>query len=90
MREKIADPIIVQMIGMVLPSTETGIIAGRPNRAANQLPIKAPINPITIDTRQPPSEYPANVWPTPPQIAAINKRIKNPINVMNDCCLLKV
>ena len=51
---KIAEPIIAHTMGNRLPPTVTAKISGRPNLAASHIPIYAPMNPTTIETRQPP------------------------------------
>jgi len=49
-----AEPITDQMIGKVFPPILMAKISGKPNLPASHRPMYAPINPTTIDTRQPP------------------------------------
>lgn len=74
---KIAEPIIAHTMGNRLPPTVTAKISGRLNLAASHIPIYAPMNPTTIETRQPPRSQPAKDCPMPPQMAAIMSRISN-------------
>jgi hypothetical protein len=76
---KIAEPKMDQMMGNVSPSISIGSIIVNPNSAASHLPIKAPINPTTMEAKHPPIEYPAILWPIPPQIAAINSKSSKPV-----------
>ena len=83
MKVKIAEPITAHIIGNGLPSIDISKKCGSPIFPASHNPMYAPINPTTIETRQPPKSYPAIDWPIPPQIAAINKSTKKPMSVIN-------
>jgi hypothetical protein len=51
-----ADPIIAHSSGKLSPWTDIDKGSGRPNDREIQTPKKAPINPTTMDIKQPPTE----------------------------------
>lgn len=75
---KRAEPIIAHKMGKGFPSIFTTNNSGKATSPAIHRPMYAPMKPTTIETRQPPTLYPAMAWPIPPQIAAINKSRRNP------------
>jgi hypothetical protein len=74
---KTVAPRIDQMIGNDRSPILTGSNSGSPNRLAIKCPNSAPMNPIAIDTRQPPRLKPTRAWATDPQMPATKRRIKN-------------
>ncbi len=71
-------PIIDHITGNVIPPVRIGKISGRLRKSARPIPISAPINPITIDRKQPPRLNPDIACPIEPQIPAmINRNINS-------------
>ena len=52
-------------------------ISGRLKKSASPMPINAPINPITIESKHPPRLYPEIACPMDPQTPAIMSNMIN-------------
>lgn len=71
-------PRIDHTMGNWVPSMLTVQNKGKLNAEAIQYPIYAPTAPSTVETRQPPAEYPTIACAIAPQIAAITSKSKKP------------
>ena len=73
---KITAPTIVQIILYSVPLIENGNGSGRFSSLASQEPIKAPMNPTTIESMQPPRSNPTKDFAIPPAIPAIIREMR--------------
>jgi len=88
MAVKITAPIIVQTILYSVPLIEKGKGSGRFISRASQEPIRAPINPTTIESMHPPRSKPTKDLAIPPEIPAIIRDMRMSI-ILNNYLLNK-
>jgi hypothetical protein len=85
---KITAPTIVHIILYSVPRIENGNGSGRFISRASHEPIKAPINPTTIESMQPPRSKPTKDLAIPPAIPAIIREMRMSI-ILNNYLLNK-